>query len=302
MGMNKLVYIGILFAGMAFHCSAQPVDELIRRAYVQYSEKNYDAAANDIDEVLRSKKGEGNAMAWHIRGFIYKDIYINDHNADPKSIARETAVNSLMQSMELDKEASFKENNTKALYYLAGSYWDDASYVIDARDAATIESAVDFFERYRVIAEYIQQDGLDIQEMNIRFYLAMATAHRKIYEKSREVNEYHYNKANEYYLKVLEINPDDWPALYSVAVLYYNDAAYKLENLPEMDIPDVMKVQGESMRTIQFALPFMMRAYEVNPERIEAIKGLKYILFNLHDYEKSDFFDEKLQELEKHQK
>jgi tetratricopeptide (TPR) repeat protein len=296
--MRKALHIFFLLLATASLSYGQPVEELVRRAYIKYNDKDYLGAASDIDEVVHSKEGATNELAWHIRGFVYKDIYVHQDRADSGSEARDVAVFSLQRSMELDVTGNLRENNVKALYYLAGSYWDDASIIIEKRERNNIDKAPDFFKRYLDVMGAIGSEEVNLDEMTIRFYLAMATAHRKIYEQDRRANLTHYEKANKYYLKVLEINPDEWPALYSVAVLYYNDAAYKLERVDDMDIHDVMKVQGESMRSIQFALPFMMRAYEVNPERIEAVKGLKYILFNLHDYEKSEFYEEELQRLE----
>lgn len=279
----------------------QSVDELISRAYIKYNDKDYRTAASQIDEVVHLKKGEENELAWHIRGFIYKDIYLHIDKADTDSEARKVAVFSLQKSMELDQEKALLDNNKKALQYLAGSYWDDASVIIESRDPQTIAKAESFFNKYLEIMETLDTD-VNLAEMTTLYYLAMATAHRKIYEKERDDNSKHYEIANQYYLKVLDIDPDSFRALYSVAVLNYNNAAYKLDKLSDLDIHDVIKVQGESMRSIQFALPFMFRAYEVSPERIEAVKGLKYILFNLHDYEKSEYYEEELRRLEQEQK
>lgn len=299
--MYKSVYIFLLVMAVAVTGRTQSVDELISRAYIKYNDKDYRNAAAEIDEVVQLKKGEENEMAWHIRGFIYKDIYLHLEQASPDSDARHVAVFSLQKSMELDDEKVLLDNNRKALEYLAGSFWDDASEIIELRNPETIDSAETYFNQYMGIMQKLETE-VNLDEMTMLYYLAMATAHRKIYEKERDDNSKHYEIANDYYLKVLDIDPESFRALYSVAVLNYNNAAYKLDKISDLDIHDVIKVQGESMRSIQFALPFMFRAYEVSPERIEAVKGLKYILFNLHDYEKSEHYEEELRRLEQEQK
>lgn len=277
---------------------AQSVEELVRRAVLKYSENDYRAAASEIDEAVQLKKGETDERAWHIRGFVYKDIYVKEDKRARSSEAREVAVFSLKRSVELDKEGVLDKNNKGALAVLAASYYNDASDIIEERDPENLHQAEEYYAKYRDITAFLEPDS-SLESKDIDIHLAMATAHRKIYEEDRENNELHYEISNEHYSKVLDIDPDNWPALYSVGVAYYNKAAYNLERLPEMEIYDVIKTEGESIRSIQSALPFMTRAYEVNPERIEGVKGLKYIHFNLNDEEQHDFFNEKLEEMEK---
>lgn len=299
--MRRLIHIAVWILATSWAANAQPVDELIRRAYLKFNEKDYQAAAADIDEVVSLKKGEINELAWHIRGFIYKDIYLYEDQGDMNSEARDVAVYSLLQSMELDEDKVLYINNEKALRHLAASYFNDATDVINDRDPATIDHADEFYGKFRSISVHIETDSV-VQSRDIDFLLAMATAHRKIYEQKREDNLKHYDKANAYYKKVLDIDPDNWPALYSIAVNSYNKGAYNLEKLPELEIHDIIRTEGESIRSIQSALPFMTRAYEVNPERIEAVKGLKYIHFNLNDIEKSEFFEKEHERLRQEQK
>ena len=277
---------------------AQNVEELIRRAYVKYDDKDYQGAAAEIDAVTDMKKGAGNPLAWHIKGFIYKDMFVHEDGQNPKSKAREVAVDALFKSMELDSDDDFKANNINALKFLASIYFNDARDVIEARNKQDMPLADHYYAQYRTITERIGSDE-NLDEKDIMYYLAMATACRKIYETDREDNAEYYEKSNAFYKKVLDVDPDNFPALYSLGVSYYNKGASNLEKLPELDIQDVIRTQGESMQAIQVALPFMLKAYEVNPERIEAIKGLKYIHFNLHDHEKHEFFNEKLEMMEK---
>lgn len=299
--MWRIIHIAVLMLATTWAMHAQPVDELIRRAYMKFNEKDYLAAAADIDEVVSLKKGEVNELAWHIRGFIYKDIYLHEDQGNMDSEARDVSVYSLLKSVELDEDQVLYINNEKALRHLAASYFNDATDVINERDPSSIDRADELYGKFRDISLHIEPDSV-VKSRDIDFFLAMATAHRKIYEQKREENIAHYDKANAYYKKVLDIDPDNWPALYSIGVNLYNKGAYNLEKLPELDIHDIIRTEGESIRSIQFALPFMTRAYEVNPERIEAVKGLKYIHFNLNDIEKSEFFEKEHERLRQEQK
>jgi hypothetical protein len=293
--MKRIIYIFILILGFASGAAAQGHDELIQKAYLLYSEKNFDDAKEKIDEAVQTKKGAQSSLAWHIRGFIYKDIYTSIKPRDNMSPEREKAVSSFEKSMGLDVEEEFKETNIKALTYLAKSYWNDASDIIDQRDKGTIASAMGFFNDFKRLYYRAQPDS-SIADKEVQVNLALATAHRKIYEADRKANEAHWGFSNKYLLEVLALDPANWDANYSLGVSYYNRGAFGLERLPDVEaIVDIYRLQGESVQSIQGALPFMLKAYEIDPERIEAVKGLKWITFNLHQYDESEEYDKKLE-------
>jgi hypothetical protein len=196
--------------------------------------------------------------------------------------------------MDFDEDQEFLETNKKALNYLAKSYWNDASDIIDEHDKTTVDSALDFFDEFKRLYTMLHPDS-SITPKEVKVNLALATAHRKIYEMNRKTNEAHWAYSNKYLLEVLELDPANWDANYSLGVSYYNRGAFGLERLPDVEaIVDIYRVQGESMQSIQGALPFMLKAYEIDPERIEAVKGLKWITFNLHQYDESEKYKQKL--------
>ncbi len=296
--MIKIYYISILLLIFPLGIQAQSIDELMQRAYLHFNEKQYDLARADIDEAVLNRKGSENPMAWHIRGFVYKDIFIHKDVMNPHSESRDIAVESLQRSIFLDGEGKFYENNQRALKYLATSYWNDASEIINNPNIQTVGDATDYFEKFQAVYDQLIPDSSYLKR-DVDFYLALATALRRIYESDRAANEEYWLQSNNYLKKVLELDPQNFDANYSLGVSYYNKGAHSLEKLPEIEIFDIYRVQGESIRSIQGALPFMIKAYEINPERIEAIKGLKWIHFNLHQYEESDKYDQKLNPLDK---
>jgi hypothetical protein len=287
----------LAIAALSVKGMAQSHDELMRNAYLQYDIKNYQEAISFIEEAVKTRKGQTDELAWHIRGFIYKDMYGEKETSNRQSPARESAVNSFKKSCELDKENKLRIENHKALKYLAVSYYNDASDVLRERKPDQVDQAEKLYTAYKDITLFVYPDS-NFRQNDILFYLSLATAHRKIYESNREKNEAHWHYTNQALDKVLDIEPLNFPANYSLAVSHYNKGAFVLEKLPEADgIIDIMRLQGESVRSIKVALPFMLKAFEINPESIEAVKGLKWITFNLDQTEEHEKFEQMYREM-----
>lgn len=300
--MKKLIYIALICIFSVPLVVCGQVNEKIQEAYTLYKSGNLDKASTFIDQAVEMKKGSRKAVAWHIRGFIYKDIYLNAGDNKVSNEARITAIQSFQNAIKYNEDEAQGEQNRKALTFLSRTYFNDASDIIEKRNPETIDKAEEDYIEYRKLVKYLYPDS-SLKEKDVEFYLAMATAHRKIYEKDREVNAEHYTISNNYMKRVLEIDPQNYPAYYSLAVAHYNNGAHNLEHLPEVtNIPDIYDIQLRSMSSIETALEYMMRAYEINPERIEAVKGLKVIYFNLNNPEESDEMREKEKELKEHQK
>jgi|SRR5690554_4141001 len=301
--MRKFIYILLVcFISVPVMVTAQVKDK-IEKAYALYNAGELNAAAEAINEVVEMNEGKTSKVAWHIRGFIYKDIYVEHEENDLFSPAREEALISHKNCIANDPEGSLVEQSRNAIKYLSVSFYNDAIEIIDARDTLTMDDASILYNKYKKVTLYLYPDSV-MTEKDIEFYLAMSTAHRKIYERNRELGDKHWGISNDYLKKVLDLDPENWPALYSTSVAHYNKGAYNLDKLPEAQgITDIYRIEAESMRSIQMALPFMIKAYQINPEKIEAVKGLKTIYINLDREEESKEMRElelKLEETKKH--
>lgn len=275
---------------------AQPEGAL--RAYHLYKDGKLLEAREQIDEAVKGKKGADDHFSWLIRGFIYKDIYTQLDDKDPDSESRQKAIESLLTSMELDTKGEHSDNSYKALKYLATSYYNDAVLVMRELNMNTIDKAKDYYLRYKETMLKLQPD-FDFDEKDVEFYKALATANRKIYEEDRPNRREYLDKALDYYDIVLQIDPDNMGANYNVAVNLYNEGAWRIDEMdPEAEIPDVVKVQAISIKNFEAALPYMKKAYELNPHREEILKGLWGIHLSLNDEEKATQFRRELEEKE----
>ncbi len=295
--IRHLYILSLAFITFGLSAKAQSLDELLKNAYLENEKGNYSEAEAYINDAIAIKKGQSSELAWHIRGFIYKDIYAEVDQAVRTSKAREKAVESLFKSIELDLAHEIYESNSRALKYLSISYYNDASEILRERKPTELADAEKYYESYKNITLKLYPDS-NFTQNDILFLLSLATANRKIYESDRKANELYWHMTNKTLDRVLEMDPLNYPAYYSLGVSYYNKGANNLEKLVEADIADIVKIQGESIRSIKVALPFMLRAYEINPESIETVKGIKWIHFNLDNKEEHELYDKKHREME----
>ena len=172
--MKKLIYIWLFVIALPFAVSGQNNNELLIEAYQLRKKGDLKESAEVIDQAVATKKGMIDTKAWHVRGFIYKDIYIKVDHSDNKSEAREVAVESFKKSIEFDANNDFTVQNRKVLKYLGISYFNNASDIIRDRDPATVEEANGYYEQYKSIMLYLNPDTI-MTKNDIEFYLAMST-------------------------------------------------------------------------------------------------------------------------------
>lgn len=274
---------------------AQPQETL--EAYRAYQQQDYTRAAELIDRAISDKAGAEDPMTWHIRGFIYKDIYNKEDQKAADAESREIAIVSLLKSAELDDQNEYRENNIKSLRYLATSYYNDAVLVMRQLDKSTIDRSEEYYNRYKEIILKIDPD-FDLEDRDITFYKALATSNRKIYEKDREGNKDYLYKALDNYQYVLKLDPDNYGANYNTAINLYNEGAYGIEQIDaEAKIPTLVKVQAESVELFREALPYMLKAHELDSTRRETLIGLRGIYLSLNNNEKANKYRDLLQDI-----
>jgi len=290
----RMALAGVLLMFVSFVGLAQPQETL--DAYRAYQKQNYQEASNLIDEAISTEAGQKDAMTWHIRGFIYKDIFnqIDDKARDSEN--REIAVDAFLESMRLDDSGQYADNNLKSLRYLASSFYNDAVLVMRETSKDNIAHSEKFYQRYKGLMEQIDSE-FDAKERDITYYKALATSHRKIYERDKTANRKYLNKALANYQYVLELDPDNYGANYNTAINLYNEGAHGIEQIDaEAQIPTIVEIQSESIDLFREALPYMLKAYELDSTRKETLIALRGIYLSLNNNEKANEYRDLLRE------
>jgi len=294
--MIRNLTILLLFFALQALSFGQSIDEMVQTAYKFQVAKNHEEAKEVINKALETDGGDKNELVWHVRGFIYKDLFVKYRTDEVADDYRSEAVLSFLNSIKFDNTKRLIQQNEKALSYLAVSFFNDASDLIKEHASEKIDLAEGYYYNYRDILVQLNPDT-SLVKKDVEYYLAMSTAHRKIYESDREKYDAHWQSSNDYMNKVLDLDPKSFEAWFSKGVSYYNRGAFILERLPNgRSIQDIFDIQSESMRSIETALPFMMRAYEIDSTKIDVIKALKVITFNLNKEEESNHFQELIEQ------
>ncbi len=268
------------------------VDPLVE-ALRKYQSGDLEAARELIDEAVKGAKHASNPEAWLLRGFVYKDTYKATGNIEEADLLRDEALASLYTCLGLDSVGTYRENATQAYDFLVRTYFNDAAKALNEMDD---ERALKVFPKYKEAALRTDPKA-DLSEREIEFTNALGTVYTKRFNQDRTALGWFGNAVNAY-KAVLRIDPENYGANYNLATLYFNRGVYQIQRINADDeIPSILQVQEASREHFQAALPYMLKAHDMNPGRRETLLGLEGIYYSLQDQENSDRFRELFEEL-----
>jgi len=289
--MVQRILIAVLLSAVASLGLAQadPLVEALRK----YQAGDVAAARTLIDVAVKSDAHKDDPEAWLLRGFVYKDLYKGTGESGEGDILRDEAVASLFTCVELDTIGTYRDNATQAYDYLARTYFNDAAKALNEMED---ERALVMFGKYKE-AVYRLDPKADLVAREIEFTNALGTVYTKRFNQDRTAMD-RFDKATEAYKKVLELDPENYGANYNLATLYFNRGVYKIRRINADDeIPSILEIQQASREHFQEALPYMLKAHDMDPGRRETLLGLEGIYYSLQDQENSDKFRELFEEL-----
>ena len=266
-----------------------PLVEALRN----YQEGRLGTARMMIDEAVELPQYSEDPEAWLLRGFVYKDMYKAQPTDEGSDDLREQALQSFIQCLALDRAATYKENAVQAYDYLAKTFYNDAARAIQEQDE---EQAQEKFDRYRSAMRQLDPD-VDLTHREIEFLNALGTSYTKRFNRDRDQLQW-FDRAVDAYETVHRIDSANYGANYNLATLYYNRGVFNIQGIsPENDIPTIQDIQQVSKEHFLQALPYMLKAHNMNPSRRETLLGLEGIYYSLQDNERSEEFRMRFEEL-----
>jgi len=239
--------------------------------------------------VVNGPAHAGDPQAWLLRGFIYKDIYKAAPDSAAADEVRDEAMASLYTSVGLDKNGAIVQNAKQAYDYLVRTCFNDAAHALNALDA---DRAITMFRKYQEAVLRMDPDT-DLSARELEFNNALGTVYTKRFNSDR-TDLVWFDKAVATYEAVLAKDPGNYGANYNLATVYFNRGVYNIQRITaDDDIPSIEKVQEASRELFLKALPYMLKAHDMNPSRRETLIGLEGIYYSLQDEQRSD----KLREL-----
>ena len=271
--MTRLVSIVIVL----FVSANLLAQDFTRLAAEAYANKDYVKAAELVDKAIETDEKE-NAYTWHIRGFIYKNIYKVIDEKERHSEARPTAITSFVASMELDIAGKYKKNNEQSIKYLATQYYNDCVVLLDT---VNYEESILFYDRFKESILLIEPT-IDFKANDIEYLSALAGMYNMKYKADKVANSEYLEKVFETYEEIIKIDSLDWVGNYNTAIAYYNIGVDIIKELdPSLSIPEIIGWQDSTSRLFLKALPFMLTAYELDKNKVEIPIGLSGIYYNI---------------------
>lgn len=281
--MRSKALISLVFALVAHVLQAQdPLVEALRK----YQAGDLASARALIDQAVVAPNHAQDPEAWLLRGFVYKDVYKAAANSAAGDQARDTALMSLHTCLRLDPDSTYRDNATQAYDYLARSCYNEAAKALaDGNDGR----AVELFDSYRE-AVFRLSPKADLRAREAEFANALGTVYTKRFNEDRTKMEW-FERATNTYLGVLRVDPENYGANYNLATLYYNLGVYRIRAIQaEADILNMQQIQEVAREYFMQALPYMLKAHDMNPTRRETLLGLEGIYYSLQDEMNSEKF------------
>ena len=256
-----------------------------------------------IDEAIKDEKFNKSARTWYWRGYIYKDLFKENKDNENGTGYRLESISSLRKSLELDTAKEFDGESKKVINYLANTLYNESAAALNrALSTASGEGLEGNLKKYDLFKElmYIVNPGFDFRNQDIQFYLTIASTYSRLYEASDYSDSIYIDKTTKSYEMVLELDSNNLNANYNLGIFHYNQAVKIIEEMDyEMNLVRLYEIQEECISLFLKALPYMKKAYELNPKRKETLIGLSGIYFSLNDIEKSELFKGELEQVKK---
>jgi tetratricopeptide (TPR) repeat protein len=273
------------------------VDSL-NKAIDCYNVNNLKCARTAIDAASKHSETSNDLRVHLLRGFIYKDIYKSPELNSLNVPARTEAINSLFKFLSYD--SAKKDENydaaIKTLRYLVSTYYNDAGLMLNPTQYKT---AIEYYEMYDKYMTKIESTW-DYKPMFKDFYMGLGSALNDYFESDRAKYSELADVISNSYKKVITIDTAYFSAYFNLGMLYHNmGVAIITESGDEIDISEIDKIQDKALYYFKLSLPYMLKAYALNPKRKEVLVALAGIYFSLHEEEKSAAIKAELDKLGK---
>jgi tetratricopeptide (TPR) repeat protein len=211
----------------------------------------------------------------------------------------------------LKKAVDLKYKEPNLYYYLGKVYWTtgekDKSYEVLNLGHTLYPENKDLII---TMVQYYSEDGklkvlettLDkailLDPKNHDLKLTQAIVCEKLSETEKGQEEKYFKKSEALYKDVIKADANNSRANYNLAILYYNKAVNIIDKLDaDSDLTTIDKIQDQCVLIFKQSLPYMTKAYQLNPNKKDILEGLAGIYFALNDMPKSNEYKQKAESM-----
>ena len=287
-----LFIIPIYVVGQNTYCLQQ------FRSLKAYDDHDYLKAKVLMDSALTvCSDAKNNSYVWHAMGFICKAIFKTVDNKSSDSKAREWAINAFKKSMFLDSvDKKYDSLNKPALKTIALTYYNDCARHMDTNN---YDDAIKFFNKYKETYYFAYPDK-DLTQAEIVFNNTLAGVYKEKYENNPKKYESFIKLSIKTYEHVLKLDSLNYSAYHNLGIIWHNLGVELI--LTELDVEEdlllMMDFLDRSVECFTKALPYLKKAYELDPHNLIIVRGMAAIYYSLHEEEKHMIFMNLLNDLQ----
>ena len=247
-----------------------------------------------LDEAVKAPELARSPEAWVLRGFVYKDLYKGMDPGPEADGIRDEALASLFTSTVVDTAKDYAQSSIQAYDFLCKTLYNDAARALNEMSETR---ALSLYAKYKESVLRLDPQHT-FTARDIEFDNALGTVYTKRFNQDREDTTW-FAKAVALYKHVLALDSNNYGANYNLATLYYNRGVYNIQRInPGTDLPTIGQVQEVSKVYFMQALPYMLKAHQMNPKRRETLLGLEGIHYSLQETDKSEEYRHKYEALD----
>lgn len=269
----------------------------LRGAFVHTQAGNLDSAKILIDAATKYPETMNDGQTWYVKGFIYKEIFKKRQPVSRDLSVAVEAYEACKKSIELDTAIETKKNNLSIMRSLSALVNNTFGETLDT---VNYQKSIECINVQKQFVKYLKPKA-NIDSIGTYYYGIMGSYFQTAYEKNPKKNMKFLKIAEESYNKVLIAEPNNISANYNMGIIYYNQAVSLIMNKLDydFDLATLNDIQDEAVVWFKKSLPYMEKAYQLNPRRKETLIGLSGIYYSLHDNDKSQQFQKLSQDLDK---
>src|SRR5690554_1038828 len=288
--MKRIIYISFFLLCSSSLFAQSKLDSALQ----SLKDGELKEAKRFIDAATIQDGLKDSAASWYFSGNIYKALFLAYEADNKNSPFREKAVSDFQKSIELDFNEVYTNNSRKNLRYLAETIYNHAA---QSFNTTSYPVAISNYKKYKHIMSLAYPET-NFREKDITHQLALANTYEKIAKEDPASADMYTKKIESLYLDVLTLDSNNIKANYNLGIIFYNKGVEIIKNTDySIDLEELSKVQDRTVKLFKQALPYMLKAYELNPKKKEILLALQGIYVGLNNKEMFNKYKEELLEL-----
>ncbi len=286
--MRIAVLILLVFASFLHNKVEAQTSNHTLKAFELYKQKDYVNAKVWIDSAMTNNEITTDRLHF-LHGLIYRELENVDNN-------RVKALKSFQNAKTLSTSASLEKQISVATYNTVLKTFNESYDLLKSGELNKSEARyLKYKEQYLLYFDPTH----DFSKIDINFFNTLGSAWQANNQfASLDDQLRQLNTSVEKFNKTLAIDPENFDAIYSIGVAYYNlGADLIMFTDPKTPIEELEKIQKTTLRLFKNGEPYLLKAYKMDPTNQEVLMGLRNIYHGMQEDEKSDFYKKLIEEI-----